>query len=106
LCSDGGVAKEHSVSNAADAIASSAAANMSTNSSAELKMDLFEEFNSKPDKKLRIIKRFLWTVSGTVLTSSRDLAGVDTSCRGVFLDPVEFDRSTGPTRRSDGYRWR
>ena len=99
------MAKAQSVSKDIDAILSSAAAKRSTNSSTELKMDLLDEFVNNPDKNFKIMTIFLRTVSGTLVTSSSDLAGLDTSCLGAFNAPFDDVRSTGPISKRDGYFW-
>ena len=103
MCKDGGVAKAHNVSKDADEILSSAAAKRSTSSSTELKIVLLDEFASKPDKNFNIITIFFRTVSGTLLTSSSDLAGLDTGCSRAFDASFDFLRSTGPISNREGY---
>lgn len=103
MCSEGGVANAHSVSKDADEMLSSAAAKRSTNSSTELKIVLLDEFASKPDKNFNIMTIFFRTVSGTLLTSSSDPAGLDIGCFRAFDASFDFLRSTGPISKREGY---
>lgn len=82
---------------------SSAAAKRSTTSSTELKMDLLDEFASKPDRNFNIIVRLFRTVSGTLSTSSSDAAGLETGCLGAFDKSCNSLCLIGLTSNNEGY---